>query len=245
MAILANAGIAHYDAHADTVATSIQSERACKDAMMIVLLALRPMRRRPYANLELGRSLLRTRDGWRVLLDETDLKCGQSWQSAVHEPAARVLTHYIDVVLPRLKVAGADDAGRLWLTKHGTPYHEGHLGARIKLLTSRLIGRAICPHLFRDCAATTMAVRSAKEARAIRPLLGQTSERTATRHYIQATTMEAGRVHQAVIEALKRPDGPQRAKPGAVAAVALPVPAAKTKNLTPSGIAPGARRKER
>lgn len=243
--LLFEAGKAHYQRHASEAATSVKCARACKDAMMIVLLALMPMRRRAYANLELGRSLLRTRDGWRVVLDGSDLKCGQSWESAVHEPAASLLTHYVEVVLPRLRVAGAADAGRLWLTIHGTPYHEAHLGARITLLTSRLIGRAICPHLFRDCAATTLALRSADEARAIRSLLGQTSERTATRHYIQAKSMEAARVLQEGIDELKRRNGMQGSVRATVRSAPPVLPPKTLMKTTPTGGAPAGYWKER
>ena len=89
---------------------------------------------------------------------------------------------------------------RLWLTKYGTPYKEGSLGPWIKLLTLRLIGVAIPPHFFRDCAATTMALSSAEDARGIRALLGHASERTSERHYNQASAIEAGRELQDIVQ---------------------------------------------
>lgn len=197
--VLVDAGVTHYLQHRDLASGSIRSARACRDALMITLLALMPMRRRAFAHLELGRSLQRTASGWRVVLEASDLKYGQYWEATVPEPAASLLGHYVDVIRPRLKVVGATDFGRLWLTKNGTPYKEGHLGVWIKGLTFRLIGVAISPHLFRDCAATTMALSSAKDARGIRALLGHASERTAERHYNQASAMEAGRELQDIV----------------------------------------------
>ena len=200
--VLVDAGVAHYKLHQDTASSSTECACACRDAMMVTLLALMPMRRHSFTNLELGRSLLRTHAGWRVVLDSFDLKSGQYWEASVPEPAESLLTHYVDVVRPRLKVPGGLDAGRLWLTKNGTPYEDGSLGAWIKQLTFRLIGVAISPHFFRDCAATTMALSSARDARGIRALLGHASDRTSERHYNQASAIEAGRELQDIV--LKR-----------------------------------------
>lgn len=200
--VLVAAGAKHYRENQEAAAHTMERTRACRDAMMVTLLALMPMRRRAFANLELGRSLLRTTNGWRVVLDAVDLKYGQYWEAGVPEPAADLLTHYVDVVRPRLFVPGASDDSRLWLTKYGTPYRDGYLGVWIKHLTLRLVGTPIPPHFFRDCAATTMALSSAEDARGIRALLGHASDRTSEHHYNQASAIEAGRNLQDIV--LKR-----------------------------------------
>lgn len=200
--LLVDAGVTHYQEHKDAAAISINSARSCRDAMMVTLLALMPIRRRSFTNLELGRSAQRTPGGWRIVLDPADLKSGQYWEARVPEPAASLLTHYVDVVRPCLLVPDAQDARRLWLTKNGTPYKQGHMGVWIKQLTFQLIGIAIPPHFFRDCAATTMALSSAEDARRIRALLGHASDRTSERYYNQASAIEAGRELQGIL--LKR-----------------------------------------
>jgi hypothetical protein len=120
--VLVDAGVKHYQEHREAAASSVESARASRDAMMVTLLALMPVRRRAFANLELGRSLQRTLGGWRVVLNSSDLKSGQYWEASVPDPAADLLTHYVDVVRPSLRVPGAPDTGRLWLTKHGTSW---------------------------------------------------------------------------------------------------------------------------
>lgn len=137
-----------------------------------------------------------------MLLEASDLKSGQYWEARVPEPTASLLTHYVDVVRPCLLVPNAQDERRLWLTNRGTPYKQGHMGVWIKQLTFQLIGVAIPPHFFRDCAATTMALSSAEHARGIRAILGHASDRTSERHYNQASAIEAGRELQDIV--LKR-----------------------------------------
>jgi integrase len=200
--ILVDAGVRHYQDHRESAATSIASARACRDAMMVTMLALMPMRRRPFTNLELGRSLQRTPSGWRVVLNSPDLKSGQYWEASVPTPASDLLTHYVDVIRPCFLIEGAHDACRLWLTKHGTSFKEGTLGVSMRQVTLQLIGVSIPPHFFRDCAATTMALSSAEHARGIRALLGHASDRTSERHYNQASAIEAGRELQDIV--LKR-----------------------------------------
>lgn len=200
--VLVDAGVKHYQKHQEAAARSVESARACRDAMMVTLLALMPMRRRPFTTLELGRSLQRTQTGWRVVLDGSDLKSEQYWEANVPEPAASLLTHYVDVVRPLLTVPGVADGGHLWLTKYGKLFFAGSLGVGIKQLTLQLLGVAIPPHFFRDCAATTMALSSAQDARGIRALLGHASDRTSELHYNQAGAIEAGRELQNIV--LKR-----------------------------------------
>ncbi len=200
--VLVDAGVKQYREEQDAATISIESARACRDAIMVTLLALMPMRRRPFTNLELGRSLQRCPSGWRVVLDASDLKTGQYWEANVPEPAASLLTHYVDVVRPCLLLPNVQDSRRLWLTKYGAPYTAGFLSVWLKRLTFRLIGVAIPPHFFRDCAATTMALSSAEHARGIRALLGHASDRTSERHYNQASAIEAGRELQDIV--LKR-----------------------------------------
>lgn len=71
-------------------------------------------------------------------------------------------------------------------------------------LTLKLTGKRVSPHLFRDCAATTLARLSPESARLIRPVLAHSGFRTAERHYIHAQTIDAGRDYAAVVQRLKK-----------------------------------------
>jgi integrase len=60
------------------------------------------------------------------------------------------------------------------------------------------------PHLFRDCAATTLAYHSPDSARLTRGVLGHSGFRMAERHYNQATALDAGRRYAEVLARLKQ-----------------------------------------
>ncbi len=60
-------------------------------------------------------------------------------------------------------------------------------------ITTELFGKPINPHLFRDCAATTLASHSLRGAMAAPGLLGHLSAKTTEKHYIHARQLEASR----------------------------------------------------
>jgi integrase/recombinase XerD len=70
---------------------------------------------------------------------------------------------------------------------------------RIRAHTQKAFGRAINPHLFRDAAATTLAIADPEHVRVAAPLLGHRTFMTTERYYQQAQAFDA---HRAYINAL-------------------------------------------
>jgi len=70
---------------------------------------------------------------------------------------------------------------------------------RIRERTKVKFGTALNPHLFRDAAATTIAIADPAYVRLAAPLLGHRTFSTTEKYYQQAKTYEA---HQAYMKAL-------------------------------------------
>ena len=70
--------------------------------------------------------------------------------------------------------------------------------------TCEAFGFSISPHLFRDCAVTTIATRDPKHAGIASDLLGHADLRTTERYYNQASQIEAGRTHQSALMTMRR-----------------------------------------
>ena len=62
---------------------------------------------------------------------------------------------------------------------------------------------ALCPHLFRDAAATTLAIADPAHVRVAAPLLGHRTFATTERHYRQARAYEAHRSYLDVLSSLE------------------------------------------
>jgi len=91
----------------------------------------------------------------------------------------------------------------LWVSSDGSPMTEIAIYDRIRKHTKDAFGVAMNPHLFRDAAATTLAITDPEHVRVAAPLLGHRTFMTTERHYQQAKALEA---HRTYVDALFRKD---------------------------------------
>src|SRR5262249_20676438 len=83
----------------------------------------------------------------------------------------------------------------LWVSSHGSPMTEMAICDRIRRHTQLAFGAAINPHLFRDTAATTLAIPAPAHVRVAAPRLRQRTFTTTERFYQQAKSFDAQRVY--------------------------------------------------
>jgi integrase/recombinase XerD len=111
----------------------------------------------------------------------------------------RYIAHY-RVILQTL--GGRQDRGEtdnLWISEIATPLDAKSIPQRIKKHTRAAFGQHLWPHLFRDCAATSVAVEDPKSERIIKSILGHSTMATSEKHYNQARGLEASRRYQGVV----------------------------------------------
>lgn len=85
-----------------------------------------------------------------------------------------------------------------------------------KLLEKRTLpcfGRIINPHLFRDCAATSITNEAPEHVRIAAPVLGHATQQTTDRHYIIANTRREVSRYQEIVLALRRRGTRQEYRP--------------------------------
>lgn len=197
--VLYEAGLRHATVDAAAATTPLRRLKCARDGMMVAFLALIPIRRRAMVELTLGRSLI-VRSGHIDVDLSADLsKTGAPWSCRVPEVLDGLLRHYLSDVRPGLMARGGAAHDRVWVGDRGAAYQGDHFGSRIRDITLSLTGARVGPHLFRDAAATTLARHSPRAARLIKPVLAHISEGTAERHYIDASTIEAGRALASVV----------------------------------------------
>ena len=94
--------------------------------------------------------------------------------------------------------------GHLWIDRWGNPMSSKAIRRQICLRTRRAFGKAIWPHLFRDCAVTELVDCAPEEIGIAPDLLGHADLRTTRKHYIQAQGMTAHARIQEMIAARRR-----------------------------------------
>jgi integrase len=79
----------------------------------------------------------------------------------------------------------------------------GALARRISDHTRQEFGRPISPHLFRDCAATSIAVDNPKHVGDASLVLGHADHKVTEKHYNHARSLEASQRHAATLARLR------------------------------------------
>lgn len=174
-----------------------------RDGLMIALLALVPLRRRNIAGLRLDRNLKELNGSWLIVFDgsETKTHCAIEidWPSELNGPLSLYLQTHRPILSARSGRWSKPIDNALWVSSHGSPMTEMAIYDRICLHTADAFGLGINPHLFRDAAATTLAILDPEHVRVSAPLLGHRTFSTTERYYQQAKSFEA---HAAYIDAV-------------------------------------------
>jgi integrase/recombinase XerD len=114
------------------------------------------------------------------------------------------LERYLDHYRPLL-MGGRHGGDRLWISYFFKPQAPHTIGVTIAERPKRALGRRVNPHLFRDCAATSIAVHDPDHVRIAAAVLGHRSLATTERHYNLATSLKAARNYQVELQRLRSP----------------------------------------
>lgn len=201
--VLLKAGLDLAGPQAQSTQNTLQRALKQRDGTMVALLALMPIRLRALHELSLGTSVYVEDENITVALSEDMTKTGVPWEAVISEPAATVFRTYLTETRPFLMARGKQMHDRLWVEKKGAPMQKSTLRLRIAETTLKQTGIRIPPHFFRDAAATTLARENTAASKLIRPVLAHSGFETAEKHYIQATTLDAGRAFNALLQKKK------------------------------------------
>ena len=182
-----------------------------RDGLIIQLLATRPLRISNLASIEIGRHLIPTARGFDLRFPAAEMKNRRPDESAIPAelvaPMAHYLLHYRPLLVARRRTPGADGQGpgaTLWLSKSGSAMFPSKIYERIVVLTRQRFSQPINPHMFRDVAATAIAIRDPKHVRITASVLGHTRLSTSERSYNHARSLEASQLYQKWILDLRR-----------------------------------------
>lgn len=174
-----------------------------RDGLMIAFLAYRPLRLSNLAMIRIGRHLIPETAAYRLYFSDSEMKGKQAFDAAI--PAAlvpdldRYIDHYRPILLTRGGRQDSPETDHLWISETATSLDATSIPQRIKKHTRAAFGKHLWPHLFRDCAATSIAVEDPKSARSIKNILGHSSLATSEKHYNQAQSLEASRRYQRLV----------------------------------------------
>jgi integrase/recombinase XerD len=192
------------------IASSVDMPAAAlqfRNGLIIALLAYRPMRIANLAAIEIDKHLVSQRDGWSLIFGD-----GETMQRRrVEFPFPGKLNAALDRYLSKYRPAPASKGAHrgsvgsaLWVSQDGGAFTADGIRQEICRLTKDAFGAPINPHLFRDCAATMIAVDDPGRVKIIAAVLGHASMETSERHYNQAQSIESSRQYHQTLAARRR-----------------------------------------
>lgn len=173
-----------------------------RNGLIIAFLAYCPIRAANLAMIAIDEHLVKRGDAWWLMFVAAETKQRRHLEFPFPAGLEPALEHYLMLHRPILAAQGAHrgSAGTaLWISQDGGVLTAGGMAQAIERLTKAAFGEAINPHLFRDCAATGIAIDAPEHAHIIAPILGHSSATTGERHYNQARGLEAGRLYHAAL----------------------------------------------
>lgn len=177
--------------------TAVQRAVLFRDGIMIALLISLPLRNGNFSALRLGHSLRDEGDGFIVRIPASEAKGGRPLTDAVRPALVEPLRQYIAEHRPQLLKGKPSE--HLWITYQSRPMSIRRVHDIIATRTRAAFGHAICPHLFRDCAASSIAEVAPSEMRIASQLLGHAGIAMTERHYNHAGSASVLRRHQQAV----------------------------------------------
>ncbi|HIL20896.1 MAG TPA: hypothetical protein EYG22_04710, partial [Candidatus Thioglobus sp.] len=146
------------EADADVSRAVVRPARLFRDCLLISLLALRPLRRRTLALIQIDKHLVKTRSGYSLVFKACDTKNKRPLEFRLPHILNEAMTRYLETYRPRFPNANTHDY--LWISSKGGQLSDSAIYTNVMKHTHEKLGVAINLHLFRDCAASTMATEN-------------------------------------------------------------------------------------
>lgn len=175
-----------------------------RDGLMIALLAHRPLRRRNFASLQIGRHVVREPSGWHIRVPASETKTRRALDYDIPTALQGHLDRYLARYRPVLAAVAEDplpvDAGPLWLSARTGRAMSAHgMNLRIAELTHLHLGARVNLHRFRHAAATTMAIEDPEHVGVAMAVNGHADPATMQTHYNLAGQQSATLRHHDVL----------------------------------------------
>ena len=147
----------HEAEHSQTM-TKLAQATQVRNGLMLAMLGFHPIRRKNFAALEIGRSLVKIRGRWWIILSAAETKENRADERRVNKMLIPFIDRYLDQYRPVL-IRPDSPPSALWLsTRHAARITDDHVARLIGATTLSTLGVRVSPHLFRTAAASGAAI---------------------------------------------------------------------------------------
>ena len=172
-----------------------------RDGLQIALLAMRPLRLKNLSGIRIGCQLIPQGTSWVFDFKGHEMKNHKPIDPIFPDKLVGPMKDYMEIHRPII-ADGCYDGDALWVSSKSQ--RESAITIRHQLCkwTAKAFGLPITPHLFRDCAATSLAIHSPEEVQIAHLILGNTYA-VMQKHYNLARVVEAACTYHGALERLR------------------------------------------
>lgn len=153
------------------------------------MLTTLPLRLNNIRDLQLGSSLIKGTDHYEVRLAGSETKNGRPYCAPLPPQLNKYVDTYLAEVRPRLLGSIANNSA--WISYRYASLFSRTIYLSLRQITKDPFGIELNPHIFRDFAATYIAVHHPDKVRSVAAILGHSSFKTTQKHYNQANLLSA------------------------------------------------------
>jgi len=176
--------------HSQTM-TKLAQATQVRNGLMVAMLGFHPIRRKNFAALEIGRSLVKIRGRWWIVLSAAETKENRADERRVNKLLIPFIDRYLDQYRPVL-IRPDSPPSVLWLSsRHAARITDKYVATLIGATTLSTVGVKLSPHLFRTSAASAAAVYGGDNPYLGSAVLHHADPRVTLEHYNRATSLTA------------------------------------------------------
>jgi integrase len=171
--------------------TTLARAAGVRNGLLIVLLALHPIRVKNFAALTIADTFINVGGRWWLHIPSDATKSHRMDERQVPKFVTDVVNRYVETYRPVL--CRDCEHAALWVSSTtGQQLTTKNLGTLVSKLTRETIGVDVSPHLFRTAGASTAAVYGGDRPHLASALLNHRDERVTEDHYNLSTNLGAG-----------------------------------------------------
>jgi integrase len=197
-------GVAMMEEAESNVRHSWRRASIYRDGLLIMFMALCPLRPGAVSEMQLGTNLIVDGDKVVIRFPAQEKKKRRVEDVPVPKSVADRFRRYIALYRPMFPRPSPCHADAVWLSRNGLPLSRDSLSKRIKERTARRTGKRFTAHMFRHASASHIVDVAPEQARMVVGVLGHSGFRTAQQHYIKGQQLTAVRYYQRAVSDLQK-----------------------------------------
>jgi integrase len=183
--------------------TALARAVGARNGLLIVLLALHPVRVKNFAALSIANTFIKVGGRWWLHIPSANTKSHRMDERQIPEFVTDVVNNYIETHRPVLCRGREHPA--LWISSTtGRQLTTKNLGTLISKLTRETIGVDVSPHLFQAAGASTAAVYGGDRPHLASSLLNHRHVRVTEENYNRSNDISAGREYALITQSYRQ-----------------------------------------